>query len=294
MRNRLSLLLSIALVSVSSLSYANLATVADQPKRFFFTAEGSWIKPNENRPLQTFAQLTQISNQRINNQWGYAFSGGVTFKKNLFVRLNYRHISPVDKFHINSTTLLGVQRDLDFTEKWNFNFWHLDVGKMATISDKIKVSGYVGISYFKSQVEALASKSFSDGNVGNIQKERLHAAGYGPRIGAETEYRLMQRCSLIGGFDTTFLYTSFINDSAAALNLPYKKQWGNYHTNIPLVDAFVGANMRFNSNFSMQAGMRAFHSFGFNPDGLLTMYKDYFLVNGVAWSGPYISVTFKF
>ena len=258
---------------------------ATKANRGFLTLEGEYVLPDEDQVIQSASGQTTINNQKSHDNINFAAGLGFFIKDNMFIVGKYRRLAPFTTFDLTQG-----DDDSSWIDKWNFNFFDLDLGKSTQITSNVGFHAYIGIGLMKGDVTASYTSATLDPPQ---QKEKLDILGYGPKLGLGTTYNLTKWFGLVGGVETSFYFTTF-KDYLSTNGSPLIEQWRNYHTTLPIIDAYLAANFPFTRNFEAQFGMRAFHSFNFDTNAFMSIYSDQYLANDIGWFGPYVSASLRF
>jgi hypothetical protein len=259
--------------------------------KYFLTLEGDYVLPDEDQVIQSLQIGTELSKQRTNNHINFAGGIGAFIKDGMFVAIKYRRVAPNDEFTISQgvTPFVDVS---DWSDKWQFNFTDIYIGKETEINNSVGFRGYIGIGILNGTVTATENDTDPDADP-KIQSQKLEIFGYGPKLGLGTHYNLTNWFGLVGGAETSFYSSSFKRLSSTD-GSPYTIDWSNYHSTLPMINAYLAAQFTLKPNLVLQTGIRAFHSFNFDTNAFMSLYNGVFLANDIGWFEPYISASYKF
>jgi hypothetical protein len=293
-RSALLLTATLATIVITSAADAyslKLPSPTPKPPKYFLTLEGDYILPDEDQVIQSLQLGTQLSNQKTSDHINFAGGIGAFIKDGMFVVIKYRRMTPDDTFTISQ----GLAPDLDvsnWSDKWQFNFADIDLGKETEINKSVGFHGYIGIGIMNGTVTATENDTDPDADP-KTQSQKLKIFGFGPKFGLGTHYNLTNWFGFVGGAETSFYFASFKRLSSTD-GSPYTTDWSNYHSTLPVINAYLAAQFSPTPNFVFQTGMRAFHSFNFDTNAFMSIYEGVFLANDLGWFGPYVSASYRF
>ena len=257
-------------------------------KNFFITLEGDYIFPDKDSVSPSQLSSTSLYNQKIDNKLSYSGGVGYIFNNGIFIVAKYRKVNPKDTFTINSASD-GIS---NWVEKWDFNYFDLDLGKTIRARNNVDAHAYLGLGIMRSNIKA--DKTATDPAASpQTESQKLELNGFGPKVGLGVGYWFTKRIALVGGVETTFFFSKFkrltSTDGSA-----YVSDLSNFHTDIPIINAFIGGNFNVSNSLRLQAGYRVFHTFNFDTNAFMTIYNGTFIANDIGWVGPYLSISFRF